>query len=178
MRRTVLAATAATAGIALIVTGCSSSTDSSNTAAPAASTPVASAPAPAKQQLDAAAALAALTAHAPTIKQVKAYTADTDPNHLLGRPGQYTSKVAFNDSRIKAEDVEGQDEDAVIRGGSIEVFASAADATARAAYLEKVTKSMPALVEYDFVVRETAVLRVSQRLSPDQAKALADALKG
>ncbi|PJN22432.1 hypothetical protein CG736_28385 [Kitasatospora sp. CB02891] len=176
MRRTALAA--ATVGIALIVTGCSSSSTTSTppAATGAAPTGAASNAAPVKQQLDATAALAALTAHAPSITLVKAYTADTDPNHLLGRPGQYTSKVAFKDSRIK--DVDGQDEDAVIRGGGIEVFASAADASARAAYLEKVTKSMPALVEYDYVVRETAVLRVSQRLSPDQAKALADALKG
>ncbi|MFJ8437686.1 hypothetical protein [Kitasatospora griseola] len=176
MRRTALAA--ATVGIALIVTGCSSSsTTTPPPAATGAAPAVASNPAPAKQQLDAAAALAALTAHASTITLVKAYTADTDPNHLLGRPGQYTSKVAFKDSRIKAEDA-GQEEDAVIRGGSIEVFTSATDAAARAAYLEKVTKAMPALVEYDYVVRETAVLRVSQRLSPDQAKALAEALKG
>ncbi|MEU6146562.1 hypothetical protein ABZ848_40230 [Streptomyces sp. NPDC047081] len=45
--------------------------------------------------------------------------AANDPNHLLGRPGQYTSKVTFTDSRIKAGDVSGTEKGAVERGGAV-----------------------------------------------------------
>jgi hypothetical protein len=47
------------------------------------------------------------------------YTAATDGNHLLGRPGQYVHKVNFRDTRLKAVsdfDIDG--------GGSVETFAS------------------------------------------------------
>lgn len=95
-------------------------------------------------------------------------TAADDPNHLLGRPNQYTSKVTFTDLRIKAADVSGTEKGAVERGGAIEVFADPADAKARAKYIQAVTKSMPALSEYDYV-HGTALVRVSHYLTPDQA---------
>lgn len=95
-------------------------------------------------------------------------TAANDPNHLLGRPNQYTSKVTFTDSRIKAADVSGTEEGAVERGGAIEVFADPADAKARTTYIRAVTKSMPALSEYDYV-HGTVLVRVSHYLTPDQA---------
>ncbi|MFD8726160.1 hypothetical protein ACFV2H_51720 [Streptomyces sp. NPDC059629] len=95
-------------------------------------------------------------------------TAENDPNHLLGRPNQYTSKVTFTDSRIKASDVEGTDKDDVDRGGAVEVFADAAGAQARAKYIETIIKSMPAFTEYDYV-QGTTLVRVSQYLTPAQA---------
>lgn len=51
------------------------------------------------------------------IGSVKAYTAATDPNHLLGRQGEYTSKVNWS-------------------AGSVEVFSDTADASARQAYVQ------------------------------------------
>src|SRR5665647_137930 len=42
------------------------------------------------------------------------YTAETDTNKLLGRPGQYTGKANFEDTRI--------DEDTQSLNDSIEVF--------------------------------------------------------
>ncbi|MFJ4792472.1 hypothetical protein [Kitasatospora purpeofusca] len=197
MRRTTLALAAV--GLALTATGCGSSgTDKTPASAPAATTPAAAAPAstsaaataPAAAPssaaptatkaatLDASTALAALTKAVPSITLVKTYTAEDDPNKLLGRPNQYTSKIAFADSRIKAADVEGQDADAINRGGSIEVFATAADATARLTYMQSVIKALPLAVEYDYVVRDTVLIRASHLLTPTQATALEAVLKG
>ena len=67
-------------------------------------------------------AVAALGESIPELKLVQVYTAANDPNHLLGRPGGYTSKAAFSDSRVSPADVEGLDKDAIERGGSVEVF--------------------------------------------------------
>lgn len=50
----------------------------------------------------------------------------------------------------------------------IEVFADHDDAQARADYIQKVTKGMPALTEYDYVAGD-AVVRVSHLLTPAEA---------
>jgi hypothetical protein len=183
MRRTLL--TVAVASLALAATACSSSSDKPAAAPPAATTPATTTPTPAGPSVapasaatttaaavDAAAVTAKLAKAIPGLKQVKAYTAEDDPNHLLGRPGQYTSKTAFTDPRVKAVDVDGQAEDAIIRGGSIEVFATEADAAARAGYLAGVIKALPLALEYDYVVHGTVLIRASKLLTPEQAKAL------
>ncbi|WP_333740898.1 hypothetical protein [Streptomyces sp. IBSBF 2806] len=95
-------------------------------------------------------------------------TAENDPNKLLGRPHQYSSKVTFTDSRIAASDVEGLDKDDTLRGGAVEVFESAEDAKARADYIESVTKSLPMLAEYHYLSGPVLV-RVSHYLTPQQA---------
>jgi hypothetical protein len=102
------------------------------------------------------------------------YTAENDPNDLLGRPNQYTSKVMFNDTRLKPDPMaKGFD---VQNGGSIEVFEDEDEAIARAEYLENVTKSFAPFAEYSY--REgTVLLRLSHRLTPDQAAEYEDALK-
>jgi hypothetical protein len=41
-----------------------------------------------------------LEAEGMPIGESKAYSAENDPNELLGRPGQYTSKVIFKDTRL------------------------------------------------------------------------------
>jgi hypothetical protein len=104
----------------------------------------------------------------PQAKLSGTVTAANDPNHLLGRPNQYTSKVTFTDTRINAADVSGTDKGALERGGAIEVFAAPSDAKARADYIHTVTKSMSALAEYDYV-HGTVLVRVSHYLTPDQA---------
>ncbi|TVZ84912.1 hypothetical protein FB157_120179 [Streptomyces sp. BK340] len=97
-------------------------------------------------------------------------TAAIDPNHLLGRPHQYTSKVTFDDSRVPADQIRGMDKGDVGRGGAIEVFGSPADANARARYIQAVLKSMPPLAEYDYV-HGRVLVRVSHYLTPKQAAA-------
>jgi hypothetical protein len=109
-----------------------------------------------------------IAAKVPTAKQSGTVTAANDPNHLLGRPGQYTSKVTFTDTRIKASDVEGTEKGDVERGGAIEVFGDAAGAQARAKYIQAIAKAMPAVAEYDYV-HGSVLVRVSHYLTPAQA---------
>jgi hypothetical protein len=102
-------------------------------------------------------------------------TATTDPNYLLGRPGEYTSKVTFTDSSVPAGDVAGAGPGDVERGGAIEVFAHPGDARTRAAYIRSVTRGMPALAEYDYV-QGTVLVRVSRYLAPKRAAAYESAV--
>lgn len=133
----------------------------------------------ASKPLTASSAFAKVSATVSTAKLSGTVTAENDPNHLLGRPNQYTSKVTFADSRIKASDVSGTDKGDVERGGAVEVFGSEADAQARAKYIQAVMKSLPALAEYDYV-HGSALVRVSHYLTPTQAagyKSAADGLE-
>ncbi|MEU3568909.1 hypothetical protein AB0E96_10865 [Kitasatospora sp. NPDC036755] len=141
-------------------------------AAPSAvATKTAAAPGPLSGSASATFAVVAMTVQ--SAKFGRSVTAEDDPNHLLGRPGQYTSKVTFTDSRVKEADVEGEDADSVARGGAVEVFATEADAKARAQYIQGIVKSLPAVAEYDFV-HGTVLIRVSKLLTPEQA----DGFKG
>ncbi|MEU8033481.1 hypothetical protein AB0C13_33465 [Streptomyces sp. NPDC049099] len=127
--------------------------------------------------MTASTAFTRLSTKVTTAKLSGTVTAASDPNHLLGRPGQYTSKVTFTDNRIKAADVEGTEKGDVERGGAVEVFGSSADAATRAKYVEAVTKSMPALAEYDYV-HGTVLVRVSHYLTPKQAAEYKTAVDG
>ncbi|MFJ5833548.1 hypothetical protein [Streptomyces sp. NPDC093089] len=173
------ALSAATLVIALgALTACGSGSDQKNagpessepksTAAASASAAVDGGTKPAGKPLTAGDAFTQLSARVSTAKLSGVVTEDNDPNHLLGRPNQYTSKITFTDSRIKAGDVTGADLGSVERGGAIEVFATTADAQARADYIGKVTKGMPMLVEYDYV-SGPVLIRVSHYLTPTQA---------
>lgn len=107
------------------------------------------------------------------ITDVTSYKADNDPNELLGRPGQYVSKATFRDSRLPAPSGDLDIED----GGSVETFSSEADAKRRQEYVATVTKSVPMFAEYGY--RNGRVLvRVSGKLTPDQAKAYESSVKG
>jgi hypothetical protein len=123
-----------------------------------------------RQPLTASTAFTLLSSKVATVKLSGTVTAANDPNHLLGRPGQYTSKVTFTDSRIKASDVIDSSKGSVDLGGSIEVFADPTDAAARANYLEAVTRLMSALTENDYL-HGTVLLRVSHYLPPAQGTA-------
>jgi hypothetical protein len=103
-----------------------------------------------------------------------AYTAKNDPNDLLGRPNQYTSKVMFKDNRLNPDPIANEFD--VQNGGSIEVFEDEDDAIARAKYLKNLTKSLSPLAEYSYR-KGTVLLRLSHRLTPDQAAEYEDALK-
>ncbi len=101
------------------------------------------------------------------VGKIKVYTASNDGTRLLGRPGQYTGKVNFRDTRIK----DGGAGFAVSSGGSIEIFATRADAKRRAdfvsAIFESASPSIPS--EYDYLVGN-AFLRLSHVLTPTQAR--------
>jgi hypothetical protein len=119
---------------------------------------------------DSAGVLDGLKARDLPIGEVKVYTAEDDLNQLLGRPRQYTAKASFHDTRLPADP-----EFAIEAGGSVEFFASGADAKRRADYLKVVTQSFSFAVEYAFL-KGNALLRVSRALTPDQAAAYESAL--
>lgn len=100
---------------------------------------------------------------------VVSYTAETDTNNLLGKPNQYTSKVNFEDTRIK----DNKPDDPL--GGTIEVFNNKQDASARKKYIEDVTKDRPVLQQYMYLC-DNILLRIENRLTIDQAKEYADVL--
>jgi hypothetical protein len=162
---------------AVLLAGCSRGGGSSGVAAP----PVAS---PTVAQVQESRALSAeqvakkLKAAGVPLRVIVVYTAETDPNHLMGRPGgNYTSKLAFADSRVKPEDVQFAEKDALERGGSIEVFESAGDAQTRAADIDGKIKAVKGLVppEYHYL-RGGVLVRVTGNLSPSQAKTYGRAL--
>ncbi|MEV4438502.1 hypothetical protein AB0K09_05685, partial [Streptomyces sp. NPDC049577] len=104
-------------------------------------------------------------------------TAESDKNHLLGRPGQYTSKVTFADSRVPKDDASVYKTGDVELGSAVEVFTTPQDAQARAQYVQTVSKSLPAFAEYDFVHGAT-LIRVSHYLTPQQAEDYRKAVDG
>ena len=76
-----------------------------------------------------------------------------------GRPGQYTGKVNFRDKRIK--DSVYAPGFSVYAGGSVEVFASKADAQRRANYVDR-------FGERDYVEGKV-LLRLTYLLDPQEA---------
>jgi hypothetical protein len=106
------------------------------------------------------------------------YTGDNDVNHLMGRPGQYTGKLNFKDTRILSSDAGVNI--GVPDGGSIEVFANMTDAKHRFAYIQAISTSGAAMfAEYEYL-DGAAILRISPQLSPGlaaQYKAAFEALQ-
>jgi len=68
----------------------------------------------------------------PIINEI-VYTESSDPNSLLGRPGQYVGKVNFLDKRIEKA---ARDK----KGCTIEVFASQSALAPRKTYLESISQ--------------------------------------
>ena len=136
---------------ALAVAGCSTtSAGTSGSATVPAPRPIVA--------VDAVSPSAAVIARHLHLHGVTVYTAATDPNQLLGRQDEYTSKVNW-----------GAD-----LADSIEVFADPADAQAREQYVS----SFPAPFGdgYDYVTG-TALLRLSASYTPAQARALETAFR-
>lgn len=90
-----------------------------------------------------------------SIEKLEVYTSETDPNKLLGRPNQYTSKVNFEK-------------------GSIEVFNNETDVKNRKKYIDEIGKVTPLAAEYSYI-NGNALLRVKKDLTPEQAKKYEDA---
>lgn len=162
--------------VLLVGAGCSNAAEpepaNSTTSAPTSSAAQSQTPSAANQ--DASALYEALAAQIPQLSLVTVYDADTDPNDLLGRPGGYTSKVAFADAGVPPAEVASEDPDAIARGGSIEVFPQPAQAQSRMDYIQALMQDAGiaaiAGTEYNYV-QGGALLRVSGKLHPDLAAA-------
>jgi hypothetical protein len=155
----------ATIAVAAFLAGCGSGSSSHATGtAHSAST----------QALNASSITARLQTQVPTMNHVIVYNAVTDPNHLLGRQGGYTSKVAWQDSRAIAAGAghpsTASDYGGIQYGGGIEVFPTVAGARAR--YQELRGFTAPLGDGYDYV-DGSGVLRLSQYLTPAQAQSYA-----
>jgi hypothetical protein len=96
------------------------------------------------------------------IGDVTVFDPSTDPNERLGRPGQYTSKAAFADTRI------GTAVDGFEGGGDVEAFDDQEALTARAEYLAGFAGDQLIGGWYQYTVGN-AILRVPFALTPDQA---------
>ncbi len=148
----------ATLTFALSFSGCQSSQTvtpvaNQETKSVTASTPV--------QNLNAEDVLNALKAAKLPIEKELVFTAENDPNKLLGRPNQYTGKASWNDKRV--EPLTADD-----RSMTVEVFASGEDLENRRKYVEAIGKSMSPVAQYQYV-HKNALLRLSHKLTPQQA---------
>ena len=104
-------------------------------------------------------------------KPATVYTAATDPNKLLGRPGGYTSKADFTDDRAKPDL-----DDEVQNGGSVEVYDDPADAEERGKFIADTLDKMKIFgTEYHYL-KGGILLRVSGELTPEQAAGYETAL--
>ena len=121
------------------------------------------------QSLKAEEVLNALKAANLPIEKELVFTAEDDPNKLLGRPNQYTGKASWNDKRV--EPLTPKD-----RSMTVEVFASTEDLENRRKYVESVTKAMSPLAEYQYV-HKNALLRLNHKLTPQQAAEYEKVLK-
>jgi hypothetical protein len=151
----------------MLAAGCSNTITKTLTGGPGTSRPATPATVP---QHPASALAARLKAAGLPVTHLIIYTPSTDPNHEMGRQGGYTSKVAWQDRRaIKAgAGSPSSDPGGTEFGGGIEVFPTAADAQARYQYLRGFQP--PFGDGYDFLTG-TAILRLSQYLTPAQARA-------
>lgn len=102
--------------------------------------------------------------HGLPVTIIYTFTAENDPNHLLGRQNGYSSKVSLQDSRLPTGDpVNNSSTDG---GAAIEFYPDEAGAAQRLSYLKAI--GPPLGDGYDYLAG-TAVLRLSDRLTPDQA---------
>lgn len=100
---------------------------------------------------------------------IKELSEVTDDNHLLGRPGQYTSKLFFYDAR-HPKAAEGDD-----RENTIEVFSNAVDAKRRHDYIADITGGVGMLTQYQ-ILRGPVLVRLDKLALPSEAKAYEAAL--
>lgn len=127
-------------------------------------------PAAVEAPKDAAAVGEALREQGIDLQDVAVLDEKSDTNNLLGRPGQYTSKIFFHDARHPKTPESGDEFE-----GTIEVFANAADAQKRRDYIEQVTSGMPMLLQYQFL-RGNVLVRLPKAFAPSETKSYEDAL--
>ena len=160
MNRRLLTALAE-AGVVVAVAGCgSSATLNPASAPPSSSSSLASSASPAAVRSTASGSASSVCGPASAVarrmgvKGVTVYSVTSDPNHLLGRQGEYTSKVEWTTS--------GED-------SGIEAFPDPADAKIRYAYLRAFRP--PIGDGYDFLYH-AAILRMASIYTPSQAAKL------
>lgn len=156
-----------------MLSGCSSSAGSGSTKTvtvrvSAVGTPVP----PVAVPTDATTVLAKLTAAGLPISNTAVQDENTDPNNLIGRPNEYTSRASFD---VPGGDT-GGDRYSVDRGGVIEVFRATADASTRVAYIQGLLKKSPILgTEYDYQAGPVLV-RIAGKVKPSVAAKFQQAL--
>ncbi|MGW4897355.1 hypothetical protein ACWEQL_34630 [Kitasatospora sp. NPDC004240] len=173
-------------GLLLALTSCgSTTTPPTAVATPPPATIPANAPAaatgttarPPAPAVDAAAVTKKLTAAGLPVKLTVVYDATSDPNGKLGKPRQYISKTAFDDTRVSGLDKATADatkgrRDSLVYGGTVEVFATAEDAQGWAEYIDKSQQAMGTLMIPDHILRKgPVVVRLSHLLTAEQARA-------
>lgn len=108
------------------------------------------------------------------IGKIVVYNSETDLNKLLGRPGQYTSKITFEDKRLeqinlnldKELSTEAERNEPI--GGTIEVFNNERDMQTRKEYIERFSTTST-FSQYVYS-KENVLLRIDEKLTPTQAK--------
>ena len=103
------------------------------------------------------------------VGKVLIHTSASDPNKLLGRPDGYIGFAHFEDTNVE-QDMPINGEDALPKGGSIEVWKTSEEAQARKNYIEEVVKqmNMPALKQYMYL-KDGVLLRLEYDIIPEQA---------
>lgn len=104
------------------------------------------------------------------VGKVLYHNAATDPNDLLGRPGQYIEKANWADGRVEQFDPKDP------AGGTVEVFKTVDDLTRRKDYIESISKSSPMFAGYTYAVG-LVLLRLDKSLTPAQAAKYEKTLK-
>jgi len=96
------------------------------------------------------------------------YTAENDPNKLLGRQGGYASKVSLQDGRLpKVTDFLGESSSSIDGGAAIECYPSSSGAQDRYQELKGFQGGLLG-DGYDYV-SGSCVLRLTKDLTPTQA---------
>ncbi len=99
------------------------------------------------------------------IGKIVVFSSDNDPNNLLGRPNQYTSKIQFEDVRIDQSYLNENE----VKGGTIEVFSSKKDMENRKSYIESISSQSSLFAQYIYS-KGYAILRLECDITPEQAK--------
>lgn len=173
------------AAVIALLAGCASAAGSDAPEPTAATVAVSASPGaepepeaaePEPAALDAGALAEALAASVESATGFEVYTEDTDPNELLGRPGQYVSAASIDDEGAGGES-------GVDRGATIEVFASQDEARDRSEYILGVLKEAGPVFGTEWHhLAGPALLRVSGSLKPSvndaYAAAWAEVTKG
>jgi hypothetical protein len=93
------------------------------------------------------------------VQNVQTLTAANDPERLLGKPGQYSSKIAWRDQRAASEDA------------TIELFADEASMRTRLQALQAIPKTAPQYTPYLIGdPAKKALVRLPKGMSPDGAQ--------
>ncbi|MFM9656821.1 hypothetical protein [Streptomyces scabiei] len=163
MRIRMHAITTLTAAL-VALTGCSGDNAGSETADTKQPGSSAASSTPAAETPDAESVVKSLAESIGDAQPATVYTAASDPNNLLGRPGGYTSKADWTDKRAKPKF-----DDEVQNGGSVEVYTDPAEAEERATFVAETLDKMKIFgTEYHYI-KGGILLRVSGALTPEQA---------